>query len=516
MTQIRSLTDISCLSWMHEDIVESYGGKAANIGRLMRLGANVPHGFAIGVSGSIDYLSQRSAEDVKFYMHEITQRTRDHVTQLEAETGRKFGAATKANFPLLVSVRSGAPVSMPGMMDTVLNVGLNDKSVRVLGLYTNPEFAWDSYRRFVQSYAKTVLGIDAKPFEELVSTAESFCAGGILTEKMNQFLVVKFISMCGGRFPQNVYEQLSECIEAVFRSWNSERAIAYRNVEKIGHFTGTAVTVQSMVYGNLNKNSGTGVLFTRNPVSGDNEFYGDFLINAQGEDVVDGSHQTQPIAEMARVFPEAWAELKGLSSKLELSLQDMCDIEFTVEDGKLWLLQVRKGKRSAKASRMIPLHFLKEGWLDVKSAYNMIPFGEVDVLDKHLDVDGFTKLGSGHVACEGDIEGIVALNSITAMAYAAEGKDVILVSEKTSPEDMPGIIASKGIVTFTGGLVSHAAVVARSWNKPCVVGIGKSIVDGWYFFNDSIEAGDKVVLKNGDSIIIKASESGTIYIKRAS
>lgn len=494
-----------------------FGGKGANLLRMKNLDLPVPGGFLIGIEWCEAY--NRQAYDIELY---VLPSIMLNLAELEAETDKKFGAATKANTPLLVSVRSGAPISMPGMMDTVLNVGLNDKSVKALATLTNPEFAWDSYRRFVQSYATIVLGQPRDEFDKLLKAAEHFC-GGKPSLKMNQHLVSKF-KLLAGAFPQDVGEQLYQSILAVFKSWNSERAIAYRQHEHINGLTGTGVVVQEMVFGNMNDNSCTGVLFTRNPVTGTGELYGDFLPNAQGEDVVDGSRNPLPFAEMQKFSMGIYEDLAYMSEVLERDLQDMCDIEFTVEDGKLYVLQVRSGKRSSKAALRIPLELVRDRRIDVDRAMELISkAGAVSVDVAETNSEGYTLIGNGLVASEGDIEGVIALSCDAAINYHNEGKKVILVSERTDPDDMPGIIAADGILTFTGGLVSHAAVVARAWDKPCIVGMGTRLIDAfnnqfdiWGGFNAELSLGRGTQkFKNGDLIILRPSENGAVYMKKA-
>lgn len=507
------LIDDERIVWQQDDQVrDSFGGKAAGLVAMKRIGLNVPPAFIMGCKLSLGYAQHGNST-----LDQIMPYVLKNIGYLESETNKKFGAATKANFPLLLSVRSGAPVSMPGMMDTVLNVGLNDKSVKVLGNATTHEFAWDSYRRFIYSYATTVLDLDKKPFDELLDAARHFCVGGILTLKMNQHLVAKFQTMCGGAFPQNVQEQLRGCIEAVFRSWNSERAIVYRKKENISDELGTGVVVQSMVFGNFNNRSATGVYFTMNPVDGTPEPYGDFLVNAQGEDVVDGSSNPRPIDELYDVMPKIYDELIRIGRRLEKMYEDMCDIEFTIENGKLYFLQVRKGKRSTVASYRIPIELVRKGYIDTEKATEMVMaiVPKEQQSEAKSDVSDFVHIGNGLVAAEGDVEGVIAFNCESAIRFHNEGKKVILVSNKTDPEDMPGIIAADGIVTFTGGLVSHAAVVARSWDKPCIVGLGLKMNTSYYVSSDHMVI-DSTRYNEGDIMIIKPSEKGSVYVKHAS
>jgi len=511
---------VSDYDYFEDQWQQEYGGKGANLIRMNVMGLPVPPAYLLNVSWSAQY----NSNDQEYVMSRIERSYEKLISTIELDTGRKFGPMVRSDMPLLVSVRSGAAVSMPGMMDTVLNVGLNDVSVRALAARTNFEFAWDSYRRFIQSFATTVLGYDKALFQPLVETAAKFCPAGQMSVRMSQHLVAKFKEIAPD-FPQDVRTQLLMSIEAVFKSWGSERAVAYRELEDLNDKCwGTGIVIQQMVFGNMNTKSGTGVVFTRNPVNGDSEMYGDFLVNAQGEDVVDGSHQTLPISTLSTTWPEIAVELQGYCNRLERTLGDMCDIEFTVENGKLWVLQVRKGKRSAMAARRIPLVLLKEGVIDVEQAFDMIPFGAEEHKDGITTTDGYTFGGTGLVASEGDVEGVMAFSSHAAVQMAEEGKTVILVTQCTSPEDMPGIIASVGMLTLTGGLVSHAAVVARSWNKPCIVGAGSKTdvrfdILEW---NTEKDRRDEALVVNGqtyqegDSIILRTSEKGAFYLKRAS
>lgn len=488
-----------------------YGGKAANLALMHSLGFRVPAACVYDVYCCTQYYSsQDSAKEI--LLEQIrSQQLPKSIAVLEQETLRKFGAKTKVNKPLLLSVRSGAPVSMPGMMDTILNVGLNDRTVKVLAAHTNLEFAWDCYRRLIQSYGIAVLGIEAQKFERYVNAARHFYPTGVPTVPISQHLVDQFKILCEGRFPQDVDEQLFNSMVAVWESWKSERAIAYRKKENIPEHMGTAVILQEMVFGNLNDKSGTGVLFTRNPTNGDTEFFGDFLLNAQGEEVVSGTATTRPIADLRNFMPEVYDELSRNAYALEARLRDMCDIEFTIEDGQLYMLQVRVGKRAPKAANRIALHLLNEGLIDVETAENRLQL--VADVTQNVNTEGYYLVGHGQVAHDGDVEGIIALTKEEAITLHEEGKTPILFTVATDPADMPGIAVSAGIVTLTGGLVSHAAVVARAWNLPCIV----SLV-GVEFFSNTIyfTSGDReITFKSGDHISIKASEKGAIYLKKA-
>lgn len=499
-------SDLSQMSY-YSGIEQRIGGKAANLVRMQKLLMPVPMAYVIPIKFSEDF------NDCPNYVLELLDaRLGGFIDSFSYNARMPYGDKCKpSQRPLLLSVRSGAAVSMPGMMDTVLNVGLNDKTVKALASSTNPEFAWDSYRRFIQSYGTTVLNIPSESFEKFVEAARHFCPAGIPTVAISQHLVDQFKMLCNGEFPQDPQAQLRECIVAVLLSWNSERAQTYRNVEKITEATGTAVLIQQMVYGNLNKNSGTGVVFTRNPISGDSELYGDFLINAQGEDVVNGSSNTLPIDKLSEKMPDVYQQLQGYITKLEIALRDMCDIEFTIEDGKLYMLQVRKGKRSARANNRIALQLFREFIIDLDQAEEMLSVDNKS--ERQIDIDGYIKAGCGLVASEGDVEGYIATSKESAIELSNNGKTPILITRATDPADMPGIAVAAGIITLTGGLVSHAAVVARAWNKSCVVGLADSGADVTLTLRQ-VHIGPHS-FSDGDKVAIKTTEGGSIYFKKA-
>jgi pyruvate, orthophosphate dikinase len=492
-----------------DEMREAFGGKGANLWVMTNeLGLPVPPGFTIGTSECIAYMQYEKLGKASSYMDIIDDLSAGFVKNLEAQMGRKLG---DKKAPLLVSVRSGARVSMPGMMDTILNLGLNDETVKGLAAMTNEDFAYDSYRRFLQMYGTTVVGIEKSHFEGIIEVAKRFSAGKLDAE-LNAILIRKFQEALGDKFPQDVKVQLRNAIEAVFKSWNCDRAIAYRDYEGIDHNWGTAVNIQSMVFGNLNEQSGTGVVFTRDPSTGENKPYGDFLVNAQGEDVVDGSHVTTPIADMRRVFPDQFVELLDTMVRLEDRFKDMCDIEFTIEDGKLWVLQTRTGKRSARASVRIALDMVREGLIDSEVGTDRIMAVAGSISDNSGSEDGFNKLfGSGQAACDGVVTGKIAFSPNAAIRMAAEGETVILVRNQTDPDDMKGIAAASGLLTMFGGLVSHAAVVARGWNKVCVVGAS---AEGLLINSSHTKLKNKdasIVLVEGDSIKIDGS-TGNVYV----
>jgi pyruvate,orthophosphate dikinase len=479
------------------------GGKGANLAEMTGLGLPVPPGFTI------------TTEACKAYMaggNEMPAGLMDEVAAaraaLEAEMGKKLGDDAD---PLLVSVRSGAPFSMPGMMDTVLNLGLNDSSVKGLAKQTgNERFAYDSYRRFVQMFGKIVLGIAGHDFEDALDDAVHAKGAssdtGLDAEdlvKVTETFKGIVADATGAPFPQDPDTQLALAIEAVFRSWNGRRARDYRKMEGIADDLGTAVNVQTMVYGNKGDDSGTGVAFTRNPATGERAPYGDFLTNAQGEDVVAGIRVTEPLEAMADQFPEPHAQLLENMRILESHYRDMCDIEFTIEQGKLYMLQTRVGKRTAAAALRMASEMVAEGMIDEREAVLRIQPAQLDqLLHPQFDAKAkYTALAKGLNASPGAAVGRVYFTADDAEAHAEAGEQVILVRPETSPDDLHGMIAAEGILTSRGGLVSHAAVVARGMGKPAICGADSIQID---VKARQFKVGDTVV-KEGDLI----SMSGT-------
>ena len=468
------------------------GGKGANLAEMANMGLPVPPGFTISCQACMEYYN---AEPPAFPA-ELETDIAEHVAMLEEKMGKKLGDAAD---PLLVSVRSGSPFSMPGMMDTVLNLGLNDESVQGLIAQTgNDRFAWDSYRRFVQMFSKVVLDVEGDLFENAITSMKNARGAGSdtdlsaedLKELVSVFkdIVATHVSAdeypalaVGGRvmFPQDVAVQLKLAIEAVFRSWMNERAVYYRKMEKIADDLGTAVNVQAMVFGNKGETSATGVGFTRNPADGTKEYYGDFLTNAQGEDVVAGIRITQPISQLGDVLPEAAAELWDVFEKLEQDYADMCDIEFTIEQGKLWMLQTRIGKRTARAALKIAIDMVAEGMISREQAVLRIDAMQLDqLLHPQFDAKAkFEVLAKGLNASPGAAVGEAVFSSADAVAAKAAGRKAILVRWETNPDDLPGMDAAQGILTSHGGKTSHAAVVARGMGKPCVCGADKLKID---------------------------------------
>ncbi|GAB93712.1 pyruvate, phosphate dikinase [Gordonia rhizosphera] len=473
----------------HDGLVHLLGGKGAGLAEMTRtLGMSVPPGFTVSVPVCRSYLADgwpTGLEDtLARFTHDLGERM-----------GRHLGDARD---PLLVAVRSGAPISMPGMLDTVLNLGLNDETVRGLARVSGSEdFAWDSYRRFLSMYAVTVMGIDSGELARAAGAPEHpSSAAGVDAIK------TAIAKIAGREVPADPAVQLREAVEAVFRSWNSPRARAYRDREKIDPDLGTAVTIQAMVFGNRGDDSGTGVVFTRNPSSGVNTLYGDYLPRAQGEDVVSGTARTLHVYDLERLHPGVYAQLEESLRCLEVHFRDMCDVEFTVEEGRLWLLQTRIGKRGASAAVRIAVDMTKDAdiALTLDEALVRVPS---DVRDRariealaHVadETHGPAIVTKGLGASPGRAVGAVVLTSDAAAD--AEG-DVILVRPETSPEDVAGMAAAVGLLTTKGGLVSHAAVVARGWGIPAVVGAHELIcgADGVTTpTGDMIRAGDVITI----------------------
>ncbi|HEX2165741.1 MAG TPA: pyruvate, phosphate dikinase [Longimicrobiales bacterium] len=454
------------------------GGKGANLAEMTRIGIPVPPGFTITTEVCRLYLRDQR------YPEGITQQVEENVRRLEADTGKKLGGGEA---PLLVSVRSGGAVSMPGMMETILNLGLNDTSVEALARESgDARFAYDSYRRFVQMYGEVVIGVHGSVFEQRLTALKKQRGIEQDTEVPAddlRGLVAEFKDLVrehsGERFPEDPEEQLWGAIEAVFRSWNAERAIAYRRVHGIPDYMGTAVSVVGMAYGNMGNDSGTGVAFTRNPSTGERKFFGEFLVNAHGEDVVAGIRTPLSIDQMATKLPEAYEQLLIVQQKLEQHYREMQDLEFTVERGRLYLLQTRTGKRTARAAVRIATEMVAEGLIDEAEAVRRVDPKQLDQL-LHPRLDPAAKaevLVTGLPASPGAASGRVVFDPETATARAGEGEPVILVREETSPDDFQGMVAARAVVTARGGMTSHAAVVARGMGKCCVVGATGLVVD---------------------------------------
>jgi pyruvate,orthophosphate dikinase len=483
------------------------GGKGANLAEMSSvLGLPVPHGFTISTDACRDYMAGGWPDG-------LSGEIEEHLARLEERMGRRLGDAAD---PLLVSVRSGAKFSMPGMMDTVLNLGLNDESVEGLAAQTGDErFAYDSYRRFVQMYGRIVLGVPGEELDRLLDEARERAGAATdaaIPAKALRDLVVELQEAVGAHtgepFPQAPQDQLRGAIEAVFGSWNGPRAIAYRVREKIPHDLGTAVNVQAMVFGNRDEDSGTGVGFTRDPATGAKGEYGDFLVNAQGEDVVAGIRNTEPLSALRDRFPAIHDELLDIFRRLETHYRDMCDTEFTIEQGKLWMLQTRVGKRTGRAALRMAVEMVDDEGIGIShaEAVQRVTAEHVDsVLHPQFAGHSFPVVAKGLAASPGAAVGKAVFTADDAAAAAEAGDRVVLVRNETSPEDVHGMLAAEGILTARGGLVSHAAVVARGWGKPAVVGAEALRISG-----RQARVGDTVI-NEGDVISIDGT-SGVVVL----
>jgi pyruvate,orthophosphate dikinase len=491
------------------EMKELLGGKGANLAEMTNLGLPVPPGFTITTEACKAFL--RSGREPA----ELAEEVGEHLEALEKAMGKRLG---QSDDPLLVSVRSGAKVSMPGMMETVLNVGLNDQSVRGLAAQAgNERFAFDSYRRLIQMFGKTVLGIDGEHFEDAIDAAKK--AKGTendldLDADDMRKLVEKFkevvVEHAGRQFPQDPREQMDLAVRAVFESWNTERAIIYRRQERISGDMGTAVNICSMVFGNLDMDSGTGVAFTRDPASGAQGIYGDYLQNAQGEDVVAGIRNTVPLADLESIDKKSYDELLGIMQKLEEHYKDLCDIEFTIERGKLWMLQTRVGKRTAGAAFRIATQLVDQGLIDMDEAVSRVTGAQLAQLmfPRFDDKAEKKKLAQGMNASPGAAVGKVVFDSYTAVKWSRSGESVILVRRETNPDDLNGMIAAAGILTSRGGKTSHAAVVARGMGKTCVCGAESLNVDTK---RRVVIAPGGVEIHEGDVISVDGT-SGEVYL----
>ena len=465
----------------NKDMRNLLGGKGANLAEMTGLGLPVPQGFTITTEACTQYY-----EDGRKINAEIQAQIMEYITKMEGITGKKFG--DKEN-PLLVSVRSGARASMPGMMDTILNLGLNEDVVEAIAKKSgNPRWAWDCYRRFIQMYSDVVMEVGKKYFEQLIDqmkeargvTQDVELTADDLKELASQFKA-EYKSKIGSDFPTDPKEQLMGAVEAVFRSWDNPRANVYRRDNDIPYSWGTAVNVQMMAFGNMGDNCGTGVAFTRDPATGEKGLFGEFLTNAQGEDVVAGVRTPMHISEMEQKFPEAFKQFTEVCKTLENHYRDMQDMEFTVEEGKLYMLQTRNGKRTAKAALKIACDLVDEGMIDKKQAVAMIDPRNLDtLLHPQFDAKALkaaTPAGKGLGASPGAACGKVVFTADDAVEWNKRGEKVVLVRLETSPEDITGMKASQGILTVRGGMTSHAAVVARGMGTCCVSGCGDIIMD---------------------------------------
>ncbi|MGW7713472.1 pyruvate, phosphate dikinase [Streptomyces chartreusis] len=493
----------------NKDLKDLLGGKGANLAEMTNLGLPVPPGFTITTEACKVYLD--SGAEPAALRDEVSA----HLDALESRMGKKLG---QADNPLLVSVRSGAKFSMPGMMDTVLNIGLSDKSVKGLAEQAGDErFAWDSYRRLIQMFGKTVLGVDGDLFEEALDKAKEAKKVTVDTDleaadlKKLVTAFKKIVKKEAGRdFPQEPREQMDLAIQAVFNSWNTDRAKLYRRQERIPGDLGTAVNVCSMVFGNLGPDSGTGVAFTRDPASGHQGVYGDYLQNAQGEDVVAGIRNTVPLAELESIDKKSYDQLMQIMETLENHYKDLCDIEFTIERGQLWMLQTRVGKRTAGAAFRIATQLVDQGLIDEAEALQRVNGAQLAQLmfpkfDEEAKVE---QVGRGIAASPGAAVGKAVFDSYTAVKWSRSGEKVILVRRETNPDDLDGMIAAEGILTSRGGKTSHAAVVARGMGKTCVCGAEELEVDTKRR-RMTVPGGH--VVEEGDVISIDGS-SGKVYL----
>jgi len=495
------------------------GGKGANLAEMTRIGLPVPPGFTITTEVCTYYYAHN-----RTYPASLQAEIEKGIANMERIMGTKFGDTKK--MPLLVAVRSGARDSMPGMMDTILNLGLNDETVKALVAATkNERFAWDCYRRFIQMYGDVVMGVqkregeDHDPFESVIHKLkhdhhEEEVDDAHLTVADYKELVARFKALVkertGKAFPNDPCEQLKGAAGAVFGSWMNDRAIVYRRKYNIPQDWGTAVNVQAMVYGNTGENSGSGVAFTRNPANGVNEFYGEFLINAQGEDVVAGVRTPQPVIELKKLMPKSYAELLKVRATLEKHFKDVQDVEFTIQDGKLFMLQTRNGKRTAAAALKFSMDMFKEKLIDWKTAVMRNPADQLDqllapIFDAH-EVKKAKAIASGLPAGPGAASGKIYLNADRAAAAAEKGEKVLLVRNETSPEDLRGMIAAEGILTAKGGVSSHAALVARQMGKVCICGASALQID---YTKKTVSVAEQT-FKEGDFLSIDGT-AGTVY-----
>jgi pyruvate, orthophosphate dikinase len=494
----------------NRDLKDLLGGKGANLAEMTNLGLPVPPGFTITTDACRYYLAEGTVPDG--LDDEVTRHLRD----LEASMGRKLG---DPDDPLLVSVRSGAKFSMPGMMDTVLNVGLSDQSVDGLAKQSgNERFAWDAYRRLIQMFGKTVLDIDGAHFEHAIDAAKK--AKGVTSDTelnaedlktLTAFYKDIVVEQAGREFPQDPREQMDLAVMAVFNSWNSDRAVLYRRQERIPSDLGTAVSVVAMVFGNLGDDSGTGVAFTRDPGTGAQGVYGDYLQNAQGEDVVAGIRNTVPLQELETIDKGSYDQLMTIMQTLEDHYRDLCDIEFTIERGKLWMLQTRVGKRTAGAAFRIATQLVSQGVIDLDEALTRVTGAELTrLMFPRFDTSGdVTLITTAISASPGAAVGRAVFDSATAVAWAeGRGEKVILVRRETNPEDLHGMIAAEGVLTARGGKTSHAAVVARGMGKTCVCGAEALEIDE---AEKQFTAPDGLVVHEGDVISVDGS-SGAVYL----
>ncbi len=484
------------------------GGKGANLAEMVAIGIPVPGGFTITTEACVAFYNNDEQ-----WVDGLEEQIRENIARLEKAMGVKFGDEED---PLLLSVRSGARVSMPGMMDTVLNLGLNDVTVEALAEKSgNARFAWDSYRRFIQMYGDVVMGVEHQLFEDALAKKrkeqgvklDNELSVEALKELVDEYknIVQKAI---GRLFPSEPFEQLRGSIDAVFKSWNTQRAIRYRQINHIPHNWGTAVNVQTMVFGNMGENSGTGVAFTRDPSTGENVFYGEYLMDAQGEDVVAGIRTPHPISHLEEEMPAIYQELVDIYKKLEQHYKEMQDVEFTIQQGKLWMLQTRAGKRTATAAVRMAVEMVEEGLIDKETAVLRVDPAQLDqLLHPMIDPDAkYDVIATGLPASPGAAAGRIVFTADDAEEWAGRGETVILVRNETSPEDIGGMDVAEGILTARGGMTSHAAVVARGMGKCCVAGCAAAQISE---ANKTLTFGT-TVLKEGEWITLNGTAGEVI------
>ena len=494
-----------------KDMRSLLGGKGANLAEMTKIGLPVPFGFTVTTEACNKYY-----EENKTIADEIIDEIHEKMAELENVTGKKFGDTEN---PLLVSVRSGSVFSMPGMMDTILNLGLNDETVITLSNLTdNERFAYDSYRRFIQMFGDVVMEIPKSEFDAIFDGQKEKAGAEFdvdLTAEDLKAVIVEYKALVkkfmGREFPQEPGEQLMEAIQAVFRSWNNDRAILYRKLNNISDKLGTAVNVQAMVFGNMGDTSGTGVAFTRNPATGENALFGEFLVNAQGEDVVAGIRTPKPIKEMAVSFPDVYKDFERIADVLEKHYKDMQDMEFTVERNKLYMLQTRAAKRTAVSAVKIAVDMVGEDLISKETAVSRIDPNQIDQLlhpnfDEKAEAEAEV-LAKGLPASPGAATGRIYFTAADAEAAVANGEKAILVRQETSPEDLAGMVAAEGILTARGGMTSHAAVVARGMGKCCVAGCSEIAVSEsektLTIKDDVYKEGDYVSLNGSKGIVYK-------------
>ena len=486
------------------------GGKGANLAEMTNMGINVPYGFILTTEACTRYQEEQEI------WPELMDEIKEHLSHVEEHIGKKFGDKED---PLLFSVRSGAPISMPGMMDTILNLGLNDESVVAVAEKSgNPHWAYDSYRRFIQMFSNVAMGLDSEHFEDLLAkkrekagVQNDFELSADDLKDLAEEYKVKYKELQGEEFPQDPKDQLIMAVEAVFKSWNNDRAILYRKVNEISDSLGTAVNVQQMVFGNMDENSGTGVAFSRNPATGENKLFGEYLMNAQGEDVVAGIRTPFPISHLEEDNPKVYKQFLDTSERLEQHYKDMQDMEFTIQEGELFLLQTRNGKRTTSAAVKIAVDMVHEGMISKEEAILMVEPKSLDQLlhptFKAESLKNAEAVATGLAASPGAATGRIVFTADEATKAKENGETVILVRNETSPEDLAGMVSAAGILTARGGMTSHAAVVARGMGKCCVTGAHELRINAQ---DKTVSVGDQTL--TGEDVISIDGGTGNIYV----